>query len=185
MAYRVKDAIADQFNEKDGKRPSVSLTHPDLMVNVHIADRTCTISLDSSGESLHKRGYRISQNEAPISEALAAGMLLLAGWKGDRDFIDPLSVSVTSPSTPTPATASSVRSSPSRSGETLTPISSMRSITTIATNANLTTKYTEAIFLDRRSNWQRKMSRAQDCPNTSNSRHAVSRTLKCRRQSQC
>jgi len=90
VAYRVKDAIADQFNEKDGKRPSVSLTHPDLMVNVHIADRTCTISLDSSGESLHKRGYRISQNEAPISEALAAGMLLLAGWKGDRDFIDPM-----------------------------------------------------------------------------------------------
>lgn len=90
VAYRVKDAIADQFNEKVGKRPSVSLSNPDIMVNVHIADFSCTISLDSSGESLHKRGYRIGQNEAPISEALAAGMLLLAGWNGDRDFIDPM-----------------------------------------------------------------------------------------------
>lgn len=90
VAYRVKDAIVDQFSEKYGKRPSVSITNPDLMINVHIAQTHCTISVDSSGESLHKRGYRNSQTEAPINEALAAGMLLLAGWDGKTNFIDPM-----------------------------------------------------------------------------------------------
>ncbi|MBN1462459.1 MAG: class I SAM-dependent RNA methyltransferase [Paludibacteraceae bacterium] len=90
VAYRVKDAIVDQFSEKFGKRPSVSITNPDLMINVHIAQTHCTISVDSSGESLHKRGYRNSQTEAPINEALAAGMLLLAGWDGKTNFIDPM-----------------------------------------------------------------------------------------------
>ena len=88
--YRIKDAIADQFTEKEGKRPSVSLTSPDIMINLHIADTTCTISIDSTGESLHKRGYRVAQTEAPISEVLAAGMLLTAGWNGETDFIDPM-----------------------------------------------------------------------------------------------
>jgi len=90
VAYRVKDAIVDQFKEKYDKRPSVSITNPDLMINVHIAQTHCTISVDSSGESLHKRGYRNSQTEAPINEALAAGMLLLADWDGKSNFIDPM-----------------------------------------------------------------------------------------------
>ncbi len=90
VSYRVKDAIVDQFSEKYEKRPSVSITNPDLMLNVHVAQNKCTVSLDSSGESLHKRGYRNSQTEAPINEALAAGMLLLAGWDGKQNFIDPM-----------------------------------------------------------------------------------------------
>lgn len=90
VAYRVKDAIADRFNEKYGKRPSVRLNNPDIYINVHISHNECTVSLDSSGESLHMRGYRALQNEAPISEALAAGMLLLAGWDGKTDFVDPM-----------------------------------------------------------------------------------------------
>lgn len=90
VAYRVKDAIADQFKEKYDKRPSVSITNPDLMINVHVAQTHCTLSLDSSGESLHKRGYRVAQTEAPINEALAAGILLTAGWNGQMNFIDPM-----------------------------------------------------------------------------------------------
>ncbi len=90
VTYRVKDAIVDWFNEKSLKRPSISIDDPDLQINIHISQKICTISLDSSGESLHKRGYRTSQNEAPINEALAAGMLLLAGWDGKSDFVDPM-----------------------------------------------------------------------------------------------
>lgn len=90
VAYRVKDAIVDQFMERENRRPSVRINNPDLFINVHISHDECTISLDSSGESLHKRGYRNSQNEAPISEALAAGMLLMAGWNGETDFVDPM-----------------------------------------------------------------------------------------------
>jgi len=90
VTYKVKDAIADRFNEKYGKRPSVRVTEPDLYINVHIADRTVTISLDSSGESLHKRGWRTANTEAPVNEALAAGMLLLAGWNGQSDLYDPM-----------------------------------------------------------------------------------------------
>lgn len=90
VAYRVKDAIADQFTEKFKKRPSVSLTNPDLMVHVHISQTYCAISLDSSGDSLHKRGYRVSQTEAPINEALAAGILMLSGWDGQCNFMDPM-----------------------------------------------------------------------------------------------
>ena len=88
VTYRVKDAIADYWTEHEDRRPNVNLTDPDLYVNVHIADRQVTLSLDSSGESLHKRGYRVAQTEAPLNEALAAGMLLLAGWKGQSDFYD-------------------------------------------------------------------------------------------------
>lgn len=88
VTYRVKDAIVDWWNEKEGKRPNVKLSNPDLSLNVHIANETVTLSLDSSGESLHKRGYRVANTEAPINEALAAGMLLMAGWKGEMDFFD-------------------------------------------------------------------------------------------------
>jgi len=90
VAYRAKDAIVDYFTAKTGKRPSVSISNPDLFINIHIAHNRCTVSLDSSGESLHKRGYRVNQGEAPLNEVLAAGMIMLAGWKGDSDFIDPM-----------------------------------------------------------------------------------------------
>jgi putative N6-adenine-specific DNA methylase len=76
--------------EHGGVRPNVQLTNPDLYLNVHIGGDVVTISLDSSGESLHKRGYRAANTQAPINEVLAAGMLLLAGWKGQSDFYDPM-----------------------------------------------------------------------------------------------
>lgn len=90
VAYRVKDAIADYFVDKGGRRPNVSVSEPDLLFHIHISDRTVTLALDSSGESLHKRGYRVGQNEAPLSEVLAAGILMRAGWKGETDFLDPM-----------------------------------------------------------------------------------------------
>ena len=97
VTYRVKDAIVDWWMEKEGKRPNVKVTAPDLYINVHIANKTVTISLDSSGESLHKRGYRVANTEAPINEALAAGMLLMAGWQGQSDLYDPMCGSGTIP----------------------------------------------------------------------------------------
>ena len=90
VSYRVKDAIADRFMEKYEKRPSVRLDNPQLMINIHVAQNKCTLSLDSSGESLHKRGYRVAQTEAPLNEALAAGMILMSGWEGKTDFVDPM-----------------------------------------------------------------------------------------------
>lgn len=90
VTYRVKDAIADYWMEHASRRPNVKLTDPDLSLNVHIAGEQVTLSLDSTGESLHKRGYRVANTEAPINEALAAGMLLLAGWHGQSDFYDPM-----------------------------------------------------------------------------------------------
>lgn len=90
VTYRVKDAIVDWWMEHKGVRPNVQLTQPDIYLNVHIGGDTVTVSLDSSGESLHKRGYRVANTQAPINEALAAGMLLLAGWKGQSDFYDPM-----------------------------------------------------------------------------------------------
>lgn len=90
VTYRVKDAIADYWMERANKRPSVAVEAPDILINVHIAKEHLTLSLDSSGESLHKRGYRVANTEAPINEALAAGMLLMAGWKGQSDFYDPM-----------------------------------------------------------------------------------------------
>lgn len=90
ITYRVKDAIVDWWMEHSGVRPNVQLTNPDLYLNVHIAGDMITLSLDSSGESLHKRGYRVANTQAPINEALAAGMLLLAGWHGQSDFYDPM-----------------------------------------------------------------------------------------------
>ncbi|MCD7937252.1 MAG: THUMP domain-containing protein, partial [Tannerellaceae bacterium] len=90
VAYRTKDAIVDYFMEKFEKRPSVRVNKPDLYVNIHISHNDCTISIDSSGESLHKRGYRVEQTEAPLNEVLAAGMILKTGWKGDSNFIDPM-----------------------------------------------------------------------------------------------
>ena len=90
VTYRVKDAIADFFNEKYGKRPSIRLNNADLVFDVHISGSEITLSLDSSGESLHKRGYRVAQTEAPINEVLAAGIIMLSGWHGECDLIDPM-----------------------------------------------------------------------------------------------
>lgn len=90
LALKSKDAIADQFRENTGKRPSVDKYNPDLRINVRIFKNFCTVSIDSSGESLHRRGYRKSTGPAPLNEVLAAGMILLTGWKGDSNFIDPM-----------------------------------------------------------------------------------------------
>ena len=90
VSYKVKDAIVDQFREKTGNRPNISVTNPDIRLNIHIAEDQCTLSLDSSGESLHRRGYRQESVEAPLNEVLAAGMILMTGWQGDTDFIDPM-----------------------------------------------------------------------------------------------
>ena len=97
VTHRVKDAIVDQFKDKYGKRPSVDTDEPDLKINIHIADNDLTVSLDSSGESLHKRGYRREQGPAPLNEVLAAGLIRLTGWKCDKNFIDPMCGSGTLP----------------------------------------------------------------------------------------
>jgi len=90
VALKTKDAIVDRFRELSGERPNIDLRFPDLKINVHIDRQVCTISLDTSGESLHKRGYKLDTNIAPISEVLAAGLLLLSGWDGQTDFMDPM-----------------------------------------------------------------------------------------------
>ena len=89
VAYKVKDAIVDYFRETTGERPNIRITNPDIKLNIHIAEDDCTLSLDSSGDSLHQRGYRVASVEAPINEVLAAGLIKLTGWKADSDFIDP------------------------------------------------------------------------------------------------
>lgn len=90
VAYKVKDAIVDYFREEMGQRPNIRVTNPDIKLNIHIAEDSCTLSLDSSGESLHHRGYRQATVEAPINEVLAAGMILLTEWNGQCDLIDPM-----------------------------------------------------------------------------------------------
>ena len=90
VTYKVKDAIVDQFREATGNRPNISVSNPDIRLHIHIADEDATLCLDSSGESLHRRGYRQESVEAPLNEVLAAGMILMTGWKGDCDFIDPM-----------------------------------------------------------------------------------------------
>ena len=97
VSYKVKDAIVDYFRDKTGKRPSVRINNPDVLLNIHIAQTTCTLSLDSSGESLHRRGYRQEAVEAPLNEVLAAGMILMTGWRGECDLIDPMCGSGTIP----------------------------------------------------------------------------------------
>lgn len=97
VALRTKDAIVDQFRENIGKRPWVGKEDADIFIDVHISQDVCTISLDSSGESLHRRGYRIAADKAPLNEVLAAGMVQLTGWKGEKDFYDPMCGSGTIP----------------------------------------------------------------------------------------
>ncbi|MGX1024643.1 THUMP domain-containing class I SAM-dependent RNA methyltransferase [Psychroflexus sp. MBR-150] len=90
VGLRTKDAIVDFFRNKTGKRPDVSTDNPQMIFNVHINKNTCTLSLDSSGDKLFKRGYRTATNIAPINEVLAAGLLLHSGWDGQSDFMDPM-----------------------------------------------------------------------------------------------
>lgn len=90
VAYKVKDAIVDQFRERTGSRPNIRITNPDLKLHIHVAEYDCTLSIDTSGESLHRRGYRQATVEAPLNEVLAAGIVMLTGWKGDCDLIDPM-----------------------------------------------------------------------------------------------
>ena len=90
VTYRVKDAIADYFNDKYGKRPSIRVSNPEIRFDVHISGREVTLSLDSSGDPLFKRGWRVAQTDAPINEVLAAGIILLSGWDGKTDLIDPM-----------------------------------------------------------------------------------------------
>lgn len=90
VSQKAKDAIVDQFREKTGVRPSIDKEFPDLRINIHIDKDQVSVALDTSGNSLHQRGYRTATNIAPINEVLAAGMLLLAGWEGKTDFLDPM-----------------------------------------------------------------------------------------------
>ncbi len=90
VSQKAKDAIVDQFREKTGQRPSVDKDFPDLRINIHIDRDQVSVALDTSGASLHHRGYRTATNIAPINEVLAAGILLLSGWDGSSDFLDPM-----------------------------------------------------------------------------------------------
>lgn len=90
VALRIKDAIVDQFRSETGLRPSVDRNQPDLRINVHVNQDRFLISLDSSGDPLFKRGYRKNAHAAPLNEVLAAGMILLTGWNGQKPFIDPM-----------------------------------------------------------------------------------------------
>ena len=97
VALKAKDAIVDQFRDNTGDRPNIDTNNPDLRINIHIQQDTCTVSLDSSGHSLHRRGYRKHVGIAPINEVLAAGLLLQSGWYGQCDFLDPMCGSATIP----------------------------------------------------------------------------------------
>ena len=90
VSQKTKDAIVDKFRDLEGDRPNVDIKHPDLRINIHIQKDQCNVAIDSSGASLHHRGYRTATNIAPINEVLAAGLLLLSGWDGQCDFLDPM-----------------------------------------------------------------------------------------------
>jgi putative N6-adenine-specific DNA methylase len=90
VSLKCKDAIVDQFRTKTGVRPNVDIDSPDIRINIHIHQDECTVSLDTSGNSLHQRGYKSATNIAPINEVLAAGLLLMSGWDGQCDFLDPM-----------------------------------------------------------------------------------------------
>jgi len=90
VSQKTKDAIVDKFRDTVGKRPNVDIKFPELRINIHIQMNQCNVSLDTSGRSLHQRGYRTATNIAPINEVLAAGLLLLSGWDGQSHFLDPM-----------------------------------------------------------------------------------------------
>ena len=90
VSLKVKDAVVDRFRDLFKCRPNIDLIQPDLKINIHVNKNTCNVSLDSSGESLHKRGYKAFGTIAPINEVLAAGIILMSDWKADSDFLDPM-----------------------------------------------------------------------------------------------
>ncbi|UOQ71248.1 THUMP domain-containing class I SAM-dependent RNA methyltransferase [Hymenobacter cellulosilyticus] len=90
VAQLTKDAIVDQFRNRTGSRPSVDVKNPDIRLHLHMIENDVVLSLDASGDSLHRRGYRQQTNVAPLNEALAAGIILLTGWDGKKPFIDPM-----------------------------------------------------------------------------------------------
>ena len=90
VALKAKDAIADRFRDDYNKRPNVDINDPDLKINLHINESSCTVSLDSSGDSLHKRGYKSTEHPAPLNEVLAAGLIMLSGWDKKTTFVDPM-----------------------------------------------------------------------------------------------
>ncbi|HNF71144.1 MAG TPA: THUMP domain-containing protein [Chitinophagaceae bacterium] len=90
IALKTKDAIADHFRDRYGKRPSVDTQKPHLRLNVHIHEDQCNLSLDSSGASLHIRGYKTAVHQAPLNEVLAAGIIYLSGWDQKTHFYDPM-----------------------------------------------------------------------------------------------
>ena len=90
VSQKCKDAIVDQFRERTGQRPSIDKAFPDLRINIHIDKDQVSVALDTSGNSLHQRGYKTATNIAPINEVLAAGILLLSGWDGQGNFLDPM-----------------------------------------------------------------------------------------------
>lgn len=90
LSQKAKDAIVDYFREKTRKRPSVDTSDPQIRINLHLSDDTLSVALDSSGASLHQRGYKTITNIAPINEVLAAGILHLSDWHGQRNFFDPM-----------------------------------------------------------------------------------------------
>ncbi|MCD6201162.1 MAG: class I SAM-dependent RNA methyltransferase [Bacteroidales bacterium] len=97
IEQRVKDAVVDHFRDKTGSRPGVDKESPDIRLNIQISGKKCVLSMDSSGDSLHKRGYRVRHGLASLNEVLAAGMILLSGWQGNVPFIDPMCGSGTLP----------------------------------------------------------------------------------------
>ncbi|MDF7811917.1 THUMP domain-containing protein [Hymenobacter sp. YC55] len=90
VAQLTKDAIVDQFRNRTGERPSVDVKNPDIRLHLHMIENEVVLSLDSSGDSLHRRGYRQQTNVAPLNEILAAGILLLADWDGRKTLVDPM-----------------------------------------------------------------------------------------------
>ena len=97
VALKTKDAVVDQIRESCGSRPNVDTASPDVRINVHLHKNICTISLDSSGDSLDRRGYRLERNEAPLRETLAAAVVALTGWNGTIPLADPMCGSGTIP----------------------------------------------------------------------------------------
>lgn len=95
VAQKTKDAVVDQFRKRFGRRPNVDTINPDVIIQVHIFEDQCTFLLDSSGDSLHKRGYKVANYRAPLSECLAAGMIKLSGWDGQTPLYDPMCGSAT------------------------------------------------------------------------------------------
>jgi putative N6-adenine-specific DNA methylase len=90
ISLKCKDGIVDQFRDKFGVRPSVELDNPDLNIDIHVANDEVSVALNSSGASLHRRGYRTDSTLAPINEVLAAGMIMLTGWNGEGNYYDPM-----------------------------------------------------------------------------------------------